>query len=45
MSINFRAGNRGSVDPPGNPWMDFRSSSTVKFYVNARAFSRVHDTS
>ena len=41
----FKSRKQGSVNPLGNPWMNFRSLSTLKFYVNARAFSRVHDTS
>lgn len=30
------------MDPQGNPRMDFRSSRTLKFYVNVHAFSTVH---
>lgn len=30
------------MDPQGNPRVDFRSSRTLKFYVNTHAFSTVH---
>lgn len=31
----FSSRKLGSMDPQGNPWMDFRSSQTLKFYVHA----------